>query len=332
MGKLRRAIETTRVKDKRAPLYQKDAADYRLNDFQRNVLSESLKYLSQNAGKYAGIHSRDMTGEDALRRNIANSVKNLAVFSDFSRESIRNDSAKAEMDLARYGAGKVVREHGIFTPVSFDPSVEKKEIGNYYARLKNTVSKVDKAYIRSSGEFKKMLKAFKALKDAPDANDALDKLSAAAEQYLKFKVPNGNESGLSDYAKSRVRFARDVKAFAKRAQDSIDPDGYAKKAKEMIQFSNNCAKLLNDYTNAKFTKDPNKIALAEKAILAFGAHIDQGVENMLRASQEYGEDHTIQQICYGLTAGQPHREPPIKKNNRRPCRNFGGSGECGVGG
>ena len=285
-----------------------------LNDMERNFLSEQLKDLSDVSETYAKEHETDAKSSSKTLRSGLNDVKNLAAFARFSRESVRQDALEQEKNAASYQAEKIARKNSIQHTASFSSADDIRALNTTYADLKKGLSSVDSAFIKSSTEFKDMMDAFNALKDAPDKNDALAQISYQAQRYIDYKTkpPKGKTTApkLSDYAKKRVEYARRILDFSFKAAEHIKPD-YRKQAEELVRFNNQCAKLINDFSNALHTKNDEKIQQAKEAILGAGEFFMDGCQKMVAASSSYSLDHSMQLLCHSLLTDQPGHKSSI---------------------
>lgn len=298
------------VKEKLADVLntlQADAGKDFLSDMERNLLAEQLKDLSTAADAYAEKHEKDAKSSSKAVRNGLNDVKNLASFARFSRQSVQNDALEQEKNAASYQAEKIAEQNNIHRTAAFSNAEDINALNATYAGLKKELSAVDSAFIKSSPQFKDMMDAFKALKDAPDKNDALAALSYLAQRYINYKTkpPKGKaKPKLSEYAEKRVAYARRILDFSFKAAEYVKPD-YRKQAEELIRFNNQCAQLMNDYTNALHSKNEAKIQQAKDGILGAGEFFMKGCQKMFAASASYDPDHSMQLLCHSLLIDQP---------------------------
>ena len=323
----------------------KAAQGYSLNDLQRNFLSERLKSLADHCEQYAGIHKEDAGSSSGAVREGLNSVKNLAAFSRFSRESVQKDAMEQEKNAASYQADSLSRENKADKGAtfqgraSFSNAGDLKALNEEYADLRFELASVDSAFIKSSPQFKKMMAAFNDFRNAPDKDAALARLTSETQKYIdyKTKAPEGKKPPkLSDYAKKRVEYAQKILDFSNKAAEYVKP-AYQEQAQELVKFHNQCAKLINDYvsTRKEYREAQNNIPVqkegdgkadeekiriakersesakeralkAENAVLGAGEFFRDGMKKLADASKSYGDDHSMQLLCHTLLAGQPN--------------------------
>lgn len=284
-----------------------------LSDKQRNELSQQLKDLQNLANQYAADHRADEDSQDQWTRDGLHYAKRLGAHAGFVRDCVQSDAIEAEKNLASHMAEDLRQKSGLQkSAVGF--TEERDTVADEYAAFGAQISQVDKSYIRSSKEFKAMLKAYRDVEKSDDKAQAYQDLADAAQQYLNFKVPEGKKVKLSDYAQSRVDFARELMEFSNRAHKQemfkaeSQKNNFRQDAKDAIDFNNRCAKIVNDYTNAAATKDPEKIKQYEDTILSSDKAFFKDYEHLVQISEKYSKDHPIQMVLHDLMI--PSREKP----------------------
>ena len=102
-------------------------------------------------------------------------------------------------------------------------TVSKKSLPDILTDLQ----RVDGWAVRSSPKFKQMrtdLEALKQIKSLEDFDSKLEKLIKSTKDYIRYKHPNGDrkkEQKMSDVAKSRLDFAKDVFSFAATSKAEV---------------------------------------------------------------------------------------------------------------
>ena len=152
--------------------------------------------------------------EEAIRRmnnaqksSYLSTLSALKDLSSFAKESVRRLGPQSE---------NVLNEPELHSDHTYD---------SLHAR----VGSVTSIFRGASKEFADLRHALEKVKDI-DSDDSVtperkrelyDDLADCAEKYLDYKIPNNNTNGLSNFAKSRVQFARDVLDFAEARLDPL---------------------------------------------------------------------------------------------------------------
>lgn len=271
------------------------AAKDRLGDNERNLLSESLKELSDAAEKYERAHAAA-----DLKNPECHAVRNIKAYAAFAREAIRNDAPEAEMNLASKGADDIRRARGI-APTHITYEALSSRVGNIAGR--------------STVFYRNMISAFEnAGKLPPAASDAekksiYDELMRTAAGYLAHKIPSGSTEGLNDREKARVRFAQDVAEYAAAQKQLLREKAEAEQLRKQERddysvvsaLHAKCARLVENYENADST---DAVFAAAEDILDSKDDFKKGLEQLIAVSRKYPAGHDMQAACSAmLTSG-----------------------------
>ena len=333
-----------------------------LTDRQRNRLTERLRLLAFLSDQY--VERNDPPAADAPnfehRRAVCNAAKNIRSYAQNAARSIQRDAQDAEMNMASRMAAEVQKQkdHPSAGKTGFisrpDRSTGPKTTEITYARLQQDLASADKKYIRSSQRFKELREIFERFGQTGieerlytkvqgpdgsvtrklnteylmDAQVLYNKLYDAAQRYLDYRVPGGDESKLSSYSKGKVKFARDVLEFAgagryqlrQHAKAGVQDEADALQDVRRIhaigeQLSADADKLLDRKMDAAARR-----AFEEKFYKEGLPRVADNCRTVLAISAAYPKDHPVQIRCSEFLTGRAMLA--ILGNSVRLCAKF----------
>lgn len=264
-----------------------------LSDMERNMLSEKVKALGEEARKYSHKFQEPPTSDKELCAYHA--ARNIIAYADFAREAIQKDAIEAERNLASKMTDDFRRQHHI-VPTGLT--------------LQNLDARVDGIKGRSTQFFKDMMQSYGAVHEMSEGTSNVKKreeylrLVSNANKYLNHKIPNGEQSyhRLNDKEKRRVQFAKDLIEYGNAHIQVLDEikEERAQKQREkkdylaISDFHGECAGLVAKYRNAPDAEAKEK-AMTE--ILNNKDAFKKGFENILKVSEQYDNSHDMQAAC-----------------------------------
>lgn len=238
-----------------------------------------MKRRKSNEPSYA----LETAANDSDTVNAYRAARNMAAHAANAKQGVLTDSMEAEMQLASRMAQEIAARH----PERKQAAPPKNRMD--YDQLKAKLHEIDSRWIRSSSQFKDMLHAFNNLEKTQDYNALADK----AKEYILYKDFNGTGNGLSDYAKARVQFARELYDWTKQRNE----DGLT-----IANFSKSCQETLEQYRQAGSPEEKKQI------LQDYKEQFQTSYRQMLQISESYPKDRQMQTVCNSFFQNGPIKQ------------------------